>query len=264
LNITIFTSVSQNFISTYQIEQIKKNFENITIVAVDTNSIFFKFNRYLNLCKRINKKGIKWFLKLVLDKKKLAQCSKDWNDNLKIFSIDYPEILNQKDVKYDFIVTSINGYRTEEIIKKTNPDLLIQCGAGILKSNIFKIPKLYTLNVHGAIAPELRGGNSIFWAYFYGKPEWLGVTVHVIDEGIDTGPVLKRKTLLFEPGIHPAKKMIESCLLGASMLVETINDLQNQRIEPFNINIKGKYCGFYHSIDYNELKSNNWNPVRSI
>ncbi|MBV8232444.1 MAG: hypothetical protein JO329_20880 [Planctomycetaceae bacterium] len=46
--------------------------------------------------------------------------------------------------------------------------------------------KIGTLNLHHGIAPSIRGMNSIYWALWEGRPEWIGSTVHFIDKGIDT------------------------------------------------------------------------------
>ena len=47
-----------------------------------------------------------------------------------------------------------------------------------------------TLNLHHGIAPLIRGMESIYWGLWERRPEWIGATVHFIDEGIDTGGTL--------------------------------------------------------------------------
>ncbi|MCA9789831.1 MAG: hypothetical protein KC462_08660, partial [Cyanobacteria bacterium HKST-UBA05] len=75
---------------------------------------------------------------------------------------------------------------------------------------------LMLLNVHGTLLPKYRGGRTLNWVIAHGETE-SGVTVHQIDTGMDTGPILLqrrfpvsafdtgkslyRKTLAFEPEV---------------------------------------------------------------
>lgn len=87
-------------------------------------------------------------------------------------------------------VDSLNGPRTADAIRELAPDVMIQAGAGILRSEIFSIPRLGTVNMHHGIAPPIRGMASIYWALWERRRDWIGATIHMIDEGLDTGRVL--------------------------------------------------------------------------
>jgi methionyl-tRNA formyltransferase len=72
------------------------------------------------------------------------------------------------------------------------PDLmLINSYAMILRPDVLAIPRRGTVNVHGALLPEQRGANPVEWALVNGAHK-TGVTVHVVDAGIDTGDVIAR------------------------------------------------------------------------
>lgn len=87
--------------------------------------------------------------------------------------------------------------------------------AYILPPEVFQAARLF-LNVHGTLLPHYRGGRTLNWVIARGETR-SGVTVHAIDAGIDTGPVLLqrafdlspfdtgaslyRKTLEFEPQV---------------------------------------------------------------
>ena len=81
----------------------------------------------------------------------------------------------------------INSGRTAEIIQEHTPDLTIVSGAPILRANMFSIPRFGTLNVHRGISPEYRGESTIFWPLYYRDYNRIGITLHFIDEGVDTG-----------------------------------------------------------------------------
>ena len=261
MKITIFTSTVPDFISLYQIQEVRRHFQNVKVIAVDVNSLEFKKERITSLYKLIKKRGLKWFILRFLDRFKLKKVQQNWNNALALAIKKENKLQHIEPIQYDMLCKDVNGDETKALIESTKPDILIQCGAGILKKNIFSIPSIATLNVHGAMAPKLRGGNSIFWSYYYGRPDWLGVTVHRIDQGIDTGAVYERKLISYEPGKHPASKMVESCLLGAELLCEVLGKIQNGDLTSHQLQEESVYLGFYGSFHYKELIKNNWYPV---
>ena len=115
-----------------------------------------------------------------------------------------------------------------EFLKKQNYDLGIQGGTGILKLNIICNFKSGILNFHPGDLPLFRGCSAPEWQFFENKP--IISTCHLIDEGIDTGPVLKKKKLnvclksyeSFRASIYPETSVFVS---------EVIQDLMNKKIE---------------------------------
>jgi hypothetical protein len=87
-------------------------------------------------------------------------------------------------------VSSVNGPQAVEVLRSLCPAIIVQAGAGILRPCVFQIPALGALNLHHGIAPQIRGMESIYWGLWERRPEWIGSTVHFIDEGLDTGAPL--------------------------------------------------------------------------
>lgn len=79
---------------------------------------------------------------------------------------------------------------------RVRPDLLILAGTGIVPPPILRIPSVATLNAHPGLLPWVRGVCPLEHALLRGVP--LGATVHAVDEGIDTGPIIRR--VLLPPG----------------------------------------------------------------
>jgi folate-dependent phosphoribosylglycinamide formyltransferase PurN len=77
-----------------------------------------------------------------------------------------------------------------ERLKAWAPDLMIFTGGNILRRPLLDLPRLGVLNTHLALLPEIRGMSSPEWSLLKRVP--LGITIHYIDEGIDTGPILKK------------------------------------------------------------------------
>ena len=91
------------------------------------------------------------------------------------------------------VVTCIdqNSPRSLAQLKRWTPDVLIFTGGNLLRDPLLRIPRLGVLNSHLGLLPEIRGMSCPEWSLLCGVP--LGITIHFIDNGIDTGPVLLRK-----------------------------------------------------------------------
>jgi methionyl-tRNA formyltransferase len=91
------------------------------------------------------------------------------------------------------IVQDLNSEACAAALRRMETDILLLGGAPILRANILAVPKICTLNVHMALLPEFRGMNVAEWSIFSGAP--VGVTVHQVDPGVDTGAILYREEI---------------------------------------------------------------------
>lgn len=94
---------------------------------------------------------------------------------------------------------AMNGAETRDRIRCLAPDLMIVCGAPLLKPAIYEIPRLGTVNLHFGISPDYRGIHTLLWPWQCGDYIHIGATLHYINAGIDTGPVLSRVYPALEP-----------------------------------------------------------------
>ena len=96
---------------------------------------------------------------------------------------------------------------------RTNPaDGVLYAGGGILKEAFLEAARGRVLNAHAGPAPEIRGMAACEWALLLGLPP--RVTIHYIDQGIDTGPVVARLPLDVEPGDTIARLRSKAVVLG--------------------------------------------------
>ncbi|MFZ0561830.1 MAG: formyltransferase family protein [Terriglobales bacterium] len=84
-----------------------------------------------------------------------------------------------------------NSERAVAQLRQWSPDLAIFTGGNILRDEVLKIPRLGVLNSHLALLPEIRGMSSPEWSLLCSVP--LGITIHFMDRGVDTGPILLRR-----------------------------------------------------------------------
>ncbi|HUO24161.1 MAG TPA: formyltransferase family protein [Candidatus Aquilonibacter sp.] len=101
--------------------------------------------------------------------------------------------LHEVGSKYGFpvvICKAQNGPDSIAQLSEWSPDLMVFTGGDILRGQLLRIPRLGVINLHLGLLPEIRGMSSPEWSLLTDVP--AGVTVHYIDAGIDTGPVLRR------------------------------------------------------------------------
>ncbi len=94
---------------------------------------------------------------------------------------------------YSFPVAVCNDQNAPDAIarlREWSPDLIIFTGGNILRKQLLDLPRLGVLNAHLGLLPEVRGMSSPEWSLLNHIP--VGVTIHYVDTGIDTGPVLQR------------------------------------------------------------------------
>lgn len=87
-------------------------------------------------------------------------------------------------------VESINNEETIKILLQNKPDIIIVNGTRILSKKILNAVDAVFINTHVGITPSYRGVHGAYWALVNRDYKNCGVTVHLVDEGIDTGGIL--------------------------------------------------------------------------
>jgi folate-dependent phosphoribosylglycinamide formyltransferase PurN len=92
-------------------------------------------------------------------------------------------------------VPSVNSPECVAAIERLNPRVILVLGTRILTRNTLAAIKAPLINYHAGITPKYRGVHGGYWAKVEGDLENFGVTVHLVDPGIDTGAVLYQARL---------------------------------------------------------------------
>lgn len=87
-------------------------------------------------------------------------------------------------------VETVNSDETIELISSLKPRIVIVNGTRIIERNVLGAVDALFLNTHAGITPLYRGVHGAYWALAEQRPELVGTTVHLVDEGIDTGNVI--------------------------------------------------------------------------
>ena len=116
-------------------------------------------------------------------------------------------------------------------IKALNPDLLIIAHfEKLIQSELIKLPKLGCLNLHPSLLPAYRGMAPQHWPIINGDKE-TGITVHYIEEGIDTGNIVVQKKLPLKPDTYVATLQKDMLPIYSTIMVEAVKKIENGRGE---------------------------------
>lgn len=123
----------------------------------------------------------------------------------------------------------------KEIIKKISelkPDLIIVAAYGkILPPELLKIPGFGCVNVHASLLPKWRGASPIQNALLAGETE-TGITIMLMDQGMDTGDILAQKHVSIDTTDTKDLLLIKLTEVSKDLLLETIPLWVKRNISP--------------------------------
>lgn len=123
------------------------------------------------------------------------------------------------------VVSNINDAACIKFVSEHGPDVLAVCGTTLLKPSVFTLPPKGTINIHTGITPEYRSADPIFWALFRGEPEKVGVTIHYIDKGIDTGSIIYQDSVRVYADDSLASIYVRCIQRGAELYSRALTDI---------------------------------------
>lgn len=127
---------------------------------------------------------------------------------------------------------SVKDESFQEKLRELRPDLIVVAAFGqILPKSILDIPSYGCINVHASLLPKYRGAAPIAWAILNGE-EITGVTIMKMDEGMDTGDILSQSQVPIEKGESAETLEKKLSLVGAKLLMETIEKIKKGEISP--------------------------------
>ncbi len=150
--------------------------------------------------------------------------------------------VKQKALEKNIKVYQPNKIRNDyEFLKNQDIDLIVTCAYGqILPREVLEIPKYGCVNVHASILPKYRGAAPIQWALFNGDKK-TGITIMYMDEGMDTGDIIKINELEIEASDNVGTLHDKLSVLGAKTLEEVLPEL-------FSFNVKRIKQGSDYSV----------------
>jgi methionyl-tRNA formyltransferase len=112
------------------------------------------------------------------------------------------------------------------------PDAIVVVAYGrIIPPWMLALPRLGCINLHASLLPKYRGAAPIQWAIAMGDA-YTGNTTMLLEEGLDTGPILLQQTMEISPTQTSVDLFPMLARAGAPLVVETLAGLASGSIHP--------------------------------
>jgi methionyl-tRNA formyltransferase len=177
-----------------------------------------------------------------------------------------------KKLEVDFLpFRNINSPDSLSVLQRFGADVFVSMSFDqILKRPILQVPKQGFINCHAGALPFYRGRNVLNWALINDAKEF-GVTVHYVDEGIDTGDIIHQRTAPIGDSDTYATLLEKAEVLCADVLHQALTELAAgaaHRRPQADIHPVGFYCGRRRPgdewVDWNWPSRRIFNFVRAI
>lgn len=173
-----------------------------------------------------------------------------------------------KDLADKYEIDYIKGYNinSDEFYDKIlfyECDLFVSMSFNqIFKERIMNLPRLKTINCHAGKLPFYRGRNILNWALINDEKE-IGITVHYIDKGIDTGDIILQRTFPITENDNYSTLLELSFRECAQILYDALKLIQSGKAikrSQNEIHPIGFYCG--RRVEGDEVI--NWNQTSRL
>jgi len=116
-------------------------------------------------------------------------------------------------------------------LRRWAPDVVVFAGGNILRQGVLDLPRLGVINVHLGLLPHVRGMSSPEWSLLQGVP--VGITIHYMDSGIDTGRILLCREFPDTADCHSLEDLRNQLIaFGVRQLTDVLSSLDRGTISP--------------------------------
>jgi len=131
----------------------------------------------------------------------------------------------------------------KELLPALDSKVYVIFGSSFIKGWLIKfLVEKKAINIHMGLSPYYRGSSCNFWALYDNKPEYVGATVHLLSEGLDSGPILYHCLPNLE-NETPFEFTMKSVLAAHESLVQRIksNEINTREVIKQNKNEEVRY-----------------------
>ena len=155
-------------------------------------------------------------------------------------------------------------------LSQLEADLFVVVAFRMMPKIVWSMPKMGTFNLHASLLPQYRGAAPINWAIINGE-SYTGVTTFLIDDKIDTGNILMYEKTEINPIDNAGTLHDKLMLLGKDLVLKTIDNLQNNSLEPtkqvtdgIELKLAPKLTKANTKIDWNESGNVIVNKIKGL
>lgn len=157
-------------------------------------------------------------------------------------------------------VPSINSDECLSLLKEIKPDIVVVNGTRIISKKILNGIDAIFINTHSGITPKYRGVHGGYWALATGDRDNCGVSVHLVDPGIDTGGVLYQKNIKITGADNFVTYTYLQNVEGIKLMKKAISDAINGTIKVVVPNLESKL--WYHPTIWQYLSNRIYKGIK--
>ncbi len=204
---------------------------------------FFRL-RPLEILKLIARKTINQFNNLFTIPSRQSKHFYSVRSVCKAFDISYIEAKN-----------TLNDPRIFQFLQHCSPDVIISSNSLIFSKKILSLPSIACINRHSALLPAYGGLWPVFQAMAHGEKE-CGVSIHLMERGIDKGDVLCQQPILITSN-DTVDTLYQQCFaISSSLILQALDKLRNNDFTPVKNNFKPSYFSFPTANDWIKFRKN--------
>ena len=164
---------------------------------------------------------------------------------------------------------SLNGAEAVAQLAEFHPDVIVVAAFGqILPPSVLDIPSYRCINIHPSLLPRFRGASPVAAAILAGD-EFTGVSIMLMDRGLDTGPVLARAQIPISPQDTTGSLAAKLSQIAAGLLQEVLVHWTKGELSPQPQNeAEATYCSSIAKaageIDWHLSALDIWRRVRAF
>ncbi len=126
----------------------------------------------------------------------------------------------------------LNTLGTLRFLESASVDVVTVFGTNLIKPPLPGRWPERMINLHLGLSPYYRGTATNFFPLLNEEPEYVGATIHLLDAGIDSGPILGHARPTIVPDDMPHTIGCKAILAGIDKLIAVLRDLEHGRLTP--------------------------------
>jgi folate-dependent phosphoribosylglycinamide formyltransferase PurN len=127
-------------------------------------------------------------------------------------------------------VESVNSQECIDLLATERPDVVVVNGTRIISAKVLAACDAVFLNTHCGITPAYRGVHGGYWALFQNDAANAGTTVHLVNQGIDTGDIVYQQRIDIDAQDNFLTYPVKQYIVGIPLMRRALDDVRNNRL----------------------------------
>ena len=137
-------------------------------------------------------------------------------------------------------IGNVNSEKCRAELRRLNPDAVVVIGTRMIKAETLSCIDAIFMNYHAGLNPKYRGMNGGYWAQATGDAENFGITMHLVDKGVDTGKVISFERLTATRRDNFTTYPLLQAAAARKLLIAAVDDALESRLETTEVPLTSK------------------------